>query len=258
MIKAIFFDIDGTLVSFATHAVPASTREGLERLRRCGVKLFVATGRHRLSIDNLGGLVFDGYITLNGQYCFKADGEVIRRHTIVADDMRHTLEQLHDDPFACLFMEDDRLYINYIDQPVRDAQRLINFPDPPLVDPVESLSHDVFQLMAFVGPEREKSLMKALPHCESTRWNPYFIDVVPRSGSKHVGIDAVCQAYGIDLSETMAFGDGQNDCEMLRHVAVGVAMGNASEQVQQAADWVTSSVDEDGVARALQHFDLWK
>ena len=56
--------------------------------------------------------------------------------------------------------------------------------------------------------------------------------------------------------ETMAFGDGQNDIEMLRHAGIGVVMGNAAEEVQAAADYVTASVDEDGVSRALRHFGL--
>ena len=66
MVKAIFFDIDGTLVSFKTHEVPRSTIDALDILRKKGIKVFIATGRHYSSINNLGNLTFDGYITLNG------------------------------------------------------------------------------------------------------------------------------------------------------------------------------------------------
>ena len=68
MIKAVFFDIDGTLVSFKTHRVPESTVKAIAALRDRGVRVFVASGRHLLSINNLGDLQFDGYITLNGGY----------------------------------------------------------------------------------------------------------------------------------------------------------------------------------------------
>lgn len=61
------------------------------------------------------------------------------------------------------------------------------------------------------------------------------MDVVPEGGSKSVGIDAICRSYGIAPDETMAFGDGQNDIEMLRHAGIGVAMSNAAEEVQAAA-----------------------
>ena len=110
--------------------------------------------------------------------------------------------------------------------------------------------------MAFVGPEQERTLMDSLPHCDSTRWNPYFIDVVPAGGSKRLGIDAMIRAHGIDLAETMAFGDGQNDIEMLRHAGIGVAMGNAADEVKRAADYVTTGVDRAGIAKALRHFGL--
>ena len=72
MVKAIFFDIDGTLVSFETHKIPASTQEALKALRDKGIKIFIATGRPQCLINNLGDLEFDGYITVNGSYCFTA------------------------------------------------------------------------------------------------------------------------------------------------------------------------------------------
>ena len=74
--------------------------------------------------------------------------------------------------------------------------------------------------------------MSVLPHCEATRWNPLFADVVPRGSSKAVGIDKIIEHYGISLHETMAFGDGGNDMAMLRHAGIGVAMGNAGDEVK--------------------------
>ena len=105
MIKAVFFDIDGTLVSFKTHRVPPSTVQALERLRARGIKLFIATGRHHADLNNLGGLAFDGYITLNGQYCYDDRG-VIYQNCIRAEDIRTTVDLLARDPFGCLFIEE--------------------------------------------------------------------------------------------------------------------------------------------------------
>ena len=69
-------------------------------------------------------------------------------------------------------------------------------------------------------------------------------------------MDAVLEHFGFDLSESMAFGDGENDLPMLRHAHIGVAMGNADEFVKKQADYVTDSVDEDGILTALKHFEL--
>ena len=181
---------------------------------------------------------------------------MIYRRSIDPNDIRTAVGLIEREPFPCLFIEEDRMYINCADDNFRAAQRLLNFGDPPVESPSRALRTDIFQLMPFIGPEREPWLMERLPRCRSTRWNPYFMDVVPEGGSKSVGIDAICRSYGIAPDETMAFGDGQNDIEMLRHAGIGVAMGNAAEEVQAAADYVTASVDEDGVGRALRHFGL--
>ena len=89
MIKAIFFDIDGTLVSFKTHKVPQSTIDALNLLREKGIKIFIATGRHPSIIglgNNINELKFDGYVTLNGQYCF-TDNKVIYKKSICREDI---------------------------------------------------------------------------------------------------------------------------------------------------------------------------
>ena len=64
------------------------------------------------------------------------------------------------------------------------------------------------------------------------------------------------ERFGFRLEETMAFGDGGNDVPMLRKAGIGVAMGEACDEALQAADWVTATVDDDGIRRALEHFGV--
>lgn len=75
-------------------------------------------------------------------------------------------------------------------------------------------------------------------------------------GGKDAGIRAVLDYEGILPGETMAFGDGHNDIGMLKFAGIGVAMGDAEQAVRDSADYVTSSVDDDGIARALRHFGV--
>ena len=91
MVKAIFFDIDGTLVSFETHKIPASTQEALKTLRDKGIKIFIATGRPQCLINNLGDLEFDGYITVNGSYCFTAGHQPIYKGCIPQEDIERLI-----------------------------------------------------------------------------------------------------------------------------------------------------------------------
>lgn len=88
------------------------------------------------------------------------------------------------------------------------------------------------------------------------RWFPLFTDIIAEGTNKSLGIDRVLNHYNIPLKDTMAFGDGGNDIPMLKHVGTGIAMGNAAPAVQEAADYVTSPVDDDGILRALQHFNI--
>lgn len=257
MIRAVFFDIDGTLVSFRTHEVPFSARYAIKRLREKGIKVFIATGRHLMAINNLGDLEFDGYVTLNGGLCYAGKGETtVYKHPIPHEDVGAFLDYMEQHPLPCVFVREHDMYLNFSDERVEEVFRMLNFIRVPMADLRTKADEEVMQFIAFFGKESEEELMRCLPHCRATRWFHTFSDIVPSTTSKTVGIYRLCAHYGIAPEEIMAFGDGGNDIEMLRDMALGVAMGNAEEEVKEVADYVTSSVDDDGVYRALCHFGL--
>ena len=256
MIKAVFFDIDGTLVSFKTHRVPDSAKRAIAALRAKGVRVFIASGRQLLAINNLEDLQFDGYVTLNGGYCIVGE-QVIYKHSMPSEDMVSLVQYMEErEDFPCIFVHENAFCINYTDERTDEVFRLLNFPQPPTLPLREAATGDIFQLVAFFTKEQEKAIMAVMPHCEATRWNPLFSDVIPKGSSKQVGVDKMLDYFGISLDESMAFGDGGNDVLMLKHVGIGVAMGNADDEVKRAADYVTDSVDEDGVEKALRHFGV--
>ena len=257
MIKAVFFDIDGTLVSFKTHEVPQSTIEALDLLRKKGTKVFIATGRHYTSINNLGDLKFDGYVTLNGGYCFAGEDKVIYKHSIPDRDIEALIRYMEtEESFPCAFVQEKEIFMNYKDETVEEIFNMLNFPEPPIRPMDEIRGKTAYQLVSFFTAEQEKKIMTILSNCESTRWNPLFTDVVPAGSSKRVGIDKMLEYFSIPLNECMAFGDGGNDVAMLQHAGIGVAMGNAEDDVKQYADYITDSVDEDGIFKALKHLNI--
>lgn len=257
MIKAVFFDIDGTLVSFKTHEVPQSTIEALDLLRKKGIKVFIATGRHYTSINNLGDLKFDGYVTLNGGYCFAGEDKVIYKHSIPDRDIEALIRYMEtEESFPCAFVQEKEIFMNYKDETVEEIFNMLNFPEPPIRPMDEIRGKTAYQLVSFFTAEQEKKIMTILSNCESTRWNPLFTDVVPAGSSKRVGIDKMLEYFRIPLNECMAFGDGGNDVAMLQHAGIGIAMGNAEDDVKQYADYITDSVDEDGIFKALKHLNI--
>ena len=119
-IKAIFFDIDGTLISFKTHSMPESTRQALQTLRDKGIRLFIATGRSPNMMPFMDQFFkFDGYAVLNGQYCYNSQG-VVRKHTIDVADIRRLKELIRKHNFPCLFIHANGGTLNMIDERVRE------------------------------------------------------------------------------------------------------------------------------------------
>jgi len=258
MIKAIFFDIDGTLLSFKTHKVSQSTIDAIHAVKAKGIKVFLATGRLRKQVQDLGGLEFDGFITVNGAYCVTTENEVIFKKLIPKDELRSLIayqENVVNFPFA--FMVNEGCFVNHVDEKVKSIADLVEVPVPPVRNLNEMVEEEVLQVNLYVDKELEQKIMEeAFASCSASRWHPTFTDVNIKGINKSTGIDKFLEYFGFDRSETMAFGDGGNDIEMLRHVGIGVAMGNAGDDVKAAADYVTDDVDEDGVANALRHFGL--
>ncbi|MEG0518977.1 MAG: Cof-type HAD-IIB family hydrolase [Bacteroidales bacterium] len=257
-IKAVFFDIDGTLVSFKTHKVPHETIEAIAQLRKRGVKVFVATGRMLAMTDVLDGIEFDGYIAYNGACCVDSKKErVIYKSAIPQDELDALVARLEYDRFPVSFMCRHNMFVNYLDDTVLDVAKLVNVAPPQVQDPHITITEDVYQLCIYVSDEKLKEIIKeVLPRCEYSRWIPVFADVNLKGMSKQTGIDKMLEHFKVDLSATMAFGDGGNDIPMLKHVAVGIAMGDAADHVKASADEVTDTVDEGGVVNALKRYRL--
>lgn len=258
MIKAIFFDIDGTLVSFGTHRIPDNTKEALMALKAKGIKIFIATGRSGMLMKEVGGLdasLFDGVITFNGQHC-KVDGETIYSYPIPKEDSLAGIGFFDDHDISCIFEGAGFVEINSHNETALVIADLLGMRLPSPIDLHEVENKETIQLIFFGDEEQEKKLLRVMPSCESTRWHPLFTDIIPSGGGKHIGMQKVLDHFGISREESMAFGDGDNDITMIRHAGIGVAMGNADRSVKDAADYVTGSVDEDGIGSALRHFGV--
>ena len=259
-IRAVFFDIDGTLVSFNTHRVSDATVEALAELRRRGVKVILATGRLLNQTEVVSRIKFDAYITLNGCCCLAEDGTtVISKATIPQSDLEAIVDFLEENnhPFPCSFMDEVGSTINYVDDRVQTVWDNIALPAPRVEDPRQTIKRNIYQANIYVDEVDEGPIVERyLQHCESTRWHPLFADVNLRGVSKQQGVDTMLAYFGISREEAMAFGDGGNDVSMLGHVGWGVAMGNAVDTAKQAAVYVTDTVDNEGICKALQHFGL--
>lgn len=258
MIKAIFFDIDGTLLSHSSCSVPDSTKFALKKLKEKGVYTFIATGRHISEMKDLPiqDLEFDGFITLNGQFCYN-EKEVIYDLPIHQDDIKNIIKRIKEKPFPCIFVEDKLMYINYHNNAVQIVQDAISTALPDINDLTRGHTHSIYQVIPYdISIAQEQELLNLMPHCKRTRWHELAIDIIPITGGKQNGIHEILKYYHIQQNETMAFGDGHNDIDMFEYVELAIAMGNADTVVKAAANDITDDIDHDGIYNALKKYHI--
>lgn len=260
MIKAVFFDVDGTLVSFRQKCLSDQLQIDLPALQERGIKIFISSGRALQDFDNtrmLCNVKFDGYLTLGGQFCCDADRVAFRDAPIARSDLRGAYDVLMARPDLPALMEGNgESYLTQINERVRELYRFLHTDLYPVRSPEWLLEGKVYQFVPFVTPGEESLFLDAMPGCTHTRWHPKGVDILPRDGGKGVGIRAAMERYGFAPEEVMAFGDGENDMSMMAQAGISVAMGNGTDEVKAMASYVTGSVEGGGVSQALRYFGL--
>lgn len=255
MIKAAFFDVDGTLLSHKTKSVPQSARAALRQLREKGILCIVATGRQMQEMMKLpiADMEFDGYITLNGQLALDGERHILFGTPLTGRPKEFLLRAFAEKRFPALLVEEEAVYLNFEDDRVRRLQAAISSPVPPLG---AYSGGEIYQVCAYLDPEDLQLVSDIAGECVMTSWAFGGMDIIAKGGGKVTGIRRYLEALDIAPEEIIAFGDGENDEEMLRFAGIGVAMGNGVEGAKQAADYVTADIDVDGLALALARFGL--
>ena len=246
-------------MSFETHQIPPSTILALTQAKANGHKVFIATGRPPIIITNLGAIehLIDGYVTTNGALCFIGE-QTVACHAIPQEAAKLVVDDSIKKNYGLIMVGEKDVAVL---DPNGDVDRIFRqhlaVQNLELAKPVEKvLEQRVLQMTPFFPEEYEKELMARLPSCTSGRWHPEFTDITAKQADKGQGLLAIAKQAGLDPKFTMAFGDGGNDLSMIRTAGIGVAMGNALDSLKQEADYVTTSVDDNGIRHALQHFNL--
>ena len=199
---------------------------------------------------------FDGYVTMNGGYCFVGN-QVLLRNPIPQQETDRWLLYAEQENLCTMIFTEHEMFVNTHSDPVANAIRnQLEFQMPPLLPTRQMMGRETFQVIAIMPAERDNDVLQMLPHCRLPRWHPQFSDLVNADNSKATGIDSILHHYGIDRNECIGFGDGGNDIEMLDFCGIGVAMGNADDNVKAHADYVTTSVDDEGIANALRQLHI--
>ena len=254
-IKIAFFDIDGTLLNFGAKDISEAVKRSLRELRERGVKVFIATGRPPYRVPEFPGVTFDGVMSFNGSYCFDKDG-VILSVPISQNDVKIVIKNANEIGLPVLVSTSTRLGINFRQKELDDYMGISGAPCEVVDDYDRIQQEDVYQLMLGTPPDQDEWLLHGTSDVKIVRWWDKAMDVIPSDCGKAFGMRKILQHYGFAREESIAFGDGGNDQDMIEYAGIGVAMGNAMPPVKAVADYVTDSCADDGVSTALKHFGL--
>lgn len=256
-IKAIFFDIDGTLFLHDRQYISPSSLEALQQLHENGIKLAVCTGRNRAEYDILPAeilnLPFDACITAAGG-CVSVADRLVQARTFSLPDVHKILDVCMEHRVALYFMDDQKTGL--VQNPnafVKEAIMAYHGEVPPVC---ELRPFSIHHFIAFCDEQMDETLKRELNQIEYHRSSSKTVDLYPLGTNKQMGMEAVLREWNLQPSQIMAFGDSFNDVEMLRFAGLGVAMGNGSSLAKEAADYICEPIEQDGVYLTCKHFGL--
>lgn len=252
-IKIIFFDIDGTLIDMQKKEITERTVETLRRLQERGILLCIATGRTPTTVPRFEGVEFDAFLTFNGSYCYNQK-EDIYANPIPAEDVKQLLANAAAMNRPVSIATRNRIAANGKDKDLADYFAIAKEEVVVADDFEQVVQEDVYQMMlGCIGEERVR-LLEGVKNAKLAAWWDRAVDVIPGDSGKGIGVEQLLRYYHLDQSEAMAFGDGNNDIEMLQAVGAGVAMENASPELKAVATEICGHVAEDGVYHyCLEH-----
>ncbi|MGG0654948.1 Cof-type HAD-IIB family hydrolase [Rummeliibacillus pycnus] len=254
-VKIIFFDVDGTLINYEDGSISPSTKKAIQTLKNNGIRLVAATGRPLSMCQELKELGIDTFITANGAYV-KHKNRVIHKIPVTKDVVQ-AVKNFADENEQSLSFFTEELFMNGVQnmttlQALIETLSLREFPAT-----IEKIVNQEIYLMCLYADEQtaEKYTIK-FPELIFKRWHPWILNVLQQDVSKSIAVKKVLEYFNIKPSEAIAFGDGENDIDMIEQVGYGIAMGNAHETLKNVADFVTKKSSEDGIEFALQKLQL--
>lgn len=298
-IKAIFLDIDGTLIN-SNRVIDKQTKDALIAFQKQGGTVILSSARPYVGVLQYGKVLqldrYGGYYSsFNGGQIVKADTlesyystrftmdetkEVFQKlkqietkmqqeallpyndiHAFSLDTAKDIYHVIDDNQFNIMTYQDDTLIMmkleiySQLEAFVNHMKTLVN------EDFISAIHNDPVKFLISGKPTFMKQYFKEIYDLLGNKYEvvtstPFFIEITPKGINKGNALDDVLQLLHVSHEESMAFGDSMNDIPMIQRAGIGVAMGNASNQVKEAADYVTKSNDESGIAHFINRYLL--
>lgn len=255
----LFFDIDGTLWDYKNY-IPESTKLAIKKAQENGHHCFINTGRARAFVHDkdLLSIGFDGIVSSCG-CMIEYKGETLFNRVIPKEDAIRTIEAVKRHGFKAILEGPKYLYMDrsdfegdmYGEKVMREmGENLLGITDNWGNWEMNKLSCDCTSPTRDQCFEEIGDLYNYILHTDT------IVEMVPKGFNKGTGVLEVCKLLNEDPRNTMAFGDSINDKEMLETAGIAVAMGRSSDETKALADFVTSNLEDDGIWKAMNKYQL--
>ena len=253
--KIVFFDVDGTITNFEDGSISNSTKEAIKVLKEKGLQVVAATGRPLSMCNEIEELGIDTFITANGAYV-KHNEKVIHKVPMDKRIVQEVVEFASVQNDALSFYSEDFSMNGIKNENILQAlKETLSLNEYPYINQ-QIFNHELFLMCLFANDNTVDRYVERFPDLTFKRWHPFILNVLQEDISKSLAIIKVLEYFNLDKSEAIAFGDGENDIDMLELVGLGIAMENGHEKLKMVADFVTKKSSEDGIAFALKKFGV--
>lgn len=274
--KVIFFDIDGTLINFGGE-FPESAKKALVRAKENGHKIFICSGRSKCQIEKrLIDFGFDGYVCAAGAYV-EYNGKPIYEHHLTEIQLQKLLSFMNDNDIIYMLQCTDKVVSTKacFDEMIDNFMKRMKGDMPKNISQIfghQEIDDNILNNYSLYKNAEKVCYYKAgytYKKVNELIGNEFDVTAMSfkserdASGeitlagiNKALGMEKVIEYLGKKREDTIAFGDGPNDYEMLEYAGIGVAMGNASDDLKKTADIITSSITDDGIYNGMVKLGL--
>lgn len=278
MRKIVFLDVDGTLIDYDAK-LPASAAEAVDKARANGHKVYICTGCSKAEIEERNLCELDGMIGGNGAYV-EDNGEVIMHHGLTKDEVKHIVDWCNERHLGFYLEANSGMYCNdyMLEQGPATMIKYGQGKGADLTKATENANHFVNSFIHLTGEDLYRDDVnkisfilsdyqdhldskKEFPTLEANTWGgkgelALFGDLGPTGITKKYAIEVLLKHLDADVKDTISFGDAKIDLSMFELCAYNVAMGNGGPEIKEAADYITTDVNDNGLYNAFQYLKL--
>ncbi len=269
MYKLVAIDMDGTLLK-EDKTISERTKKAIQSAREKGVTVVLATGRPIEGVsrylEELNMYTEHDYVlSYNGALIQKTKSkEAVAKVALKGKDL-HYLRKLSDELGVNIHaFSEKRGLITPKNSKYTEVEAEINNIEIHEMN-IDNIPDDevMIKIMMIDEPEILGEAMEKLPKEVYEKYTvvrsaPFFLEFLNKSVNKGVGVELLAKHLGVKQEEVITFGDAGNDLHMIEYAGLGVAMGNAFDEVKEAANYITDTNENDGVAKAIEKFILEK